>query len=202
MAGPCHRVASYKGRVMLDQIDVHGLSPYSGLHRALDTEALWTSLLVAPGQCLISRGDCGGLPAQRSEGTISLLCLGRWDGTEAGDVAVWRLLWVGGAQQWGEGTWLLHALTILGQLHACVSSSVCSYSRRGSGQSLGLPFPGSRMFGLLWAGLSNATVCPVGVSPLCSKCPASLIWASEQMTRKLRLRGAHVSGALGCVFAY
>lgn len=57
--------------------DVHGLSPYSGLHRALDTEALWTSQLVASGQCLISRGDCGGLPGQRSEGTISFLCRGR-----------------------------------------------------------------------------------------------------------------------------
>lgn len=70
---------------MLDQIDIHGyLSRYSlcsGLHRALDIEALWTSLVVATGQCLISRGDCGGLPGQRSGGTVSLLCLGRWDGT-------------------------------------------------------------------------------------------------------------------------
>lgn len=61
------------------------------------------------------------------------------------------------------------------------------------------------MFALLWAwmgcrGLSSATICPVGVSSLCSKCPASLIWASEQMTEKLRLRGAHMSEALGlCV---
>lgn len=67
---------------MLDQIDIHGClsrySPCSGLHRALDIQALWTSLVVATGQCLISRGDCGDLPGQRSEGTISLPCLG-WD---------------------------------------------------------------------------------------------------------------------------
>lgn len=70
---------------MPDQIDTHGYlsrySPCSGLHRVLDIQTLWTSLVVATGQCLISRGDCGGLPGQRIEGTISLLCLGRWDGT-------------------------------------------------------------------------------------------------------------------------
>lgn len=80
MAGPCHSVASYKGEGDAWPA-VHRLSPYSGLHRALDTEALWTSLLMAPGQCLISRGDYGGLPGQSSEGTISLLCQSRWDGT-------------------------------------------------------------------------------------------------------------------------
>lgn len=60
----------------------------SRLPGALNTEASWTSWLMGSGQPLISRGDCGGLPGERGEGTISLLSLDGWGGSQAGDKAV------------------------------------------------------------------------------------------------------------------
>lgn len=119
-------------------------------------------------------------------------------------MAVWRLLWVRGAKRGrclllAEEPWLLHVLTVLGQLDDCVSSGVYSQSQRGSEQSR-LAIPRRQD---VWSalGLCGVTVVlPVPPSAmsgplLCSRC----LWPSEQMTRKLRLGGA-CQKALGCVF--
>lgn len=90
--------------------------------------------MVASGQCLLPRGDCGGLPGQRGEGTISLLCLGGWGGTQAGDVTVA----LDGGRDLShstrsgssvscfqtERTCFHCALVLLGQLEDCVGRTV------------------------------------------------------------------------------
>lgn len=102
-----------------------------------------------------------------------------------------------------EEPWLLHVLTVLGQLDDCVSSGVYSQSQRGSEQSR-LAIPRRQD---VWSalGLCGVTVVlPVPPSAmsgplLCSRC----LWPSEQMTRKLRLGGACMSEGFGlCVWLF